>query len=102
MTTYRPITNKYDPHKDNRPATVSIGCEIATRAQIETDCHRLVPVDTKVIHFDDIPRSRVYLSCGGTDYNYIAQRLKEKGYGSSWCIKSVWVSVPDHIADEIF
>ena len=99
MATYKPI---YNANKDDISPIVSIGCEIATRAQIETDCHRLVPVDTKVIHFDDLPREVVYLPCGGTDYKYITQRLKEKGYGSSWTLKSVWVCVPDHIADEIF
>ncbi|WP_319419720.1 hypothetical protein [Pleurocapsa sp. FMAR1] len=89
MTTFKKI---YNANKDDRPVLVSISCEIATRAQIETDCHRLVPVDTKIIHFEDIPHCKVYLPCGGTDYKYIAKRLQEKGYGSSWCIKSVWVS----------
>ncbi len=89
MTIYQP----YNPNKNTRPLTVSIGCEIATRAMIETDCHRLVPVDTRIIHLD-IPHNKVYLPCGGTDYKFIARLLKDKGYGSSWCIKSVWVCVP--------
>lgn len=91
---YRP----YDVNKKVEAVTnqkVSIACEIATREQFETDCHRLVPMDTRVIHLK-ADRNKVFLPNGNRcDYDYVKGLLKERGYGKSWCLHSVWITEPE-------
>ena len=80
----------YQVNKDPRPKIIEIGIEIATKAQIETDCHRLVPVHTRII-FGNIQRS---------DYSIetIHQVMKEQGYSSNqWVAKSVWQCCDDDV-----
>lgn len=80
MTTYKPI---YQPDKDPRNPIIEIGIEIQSKAQIETDCHRLVPVMTKVI-FGKINRS---------DYSTetLHKLMEAQGFSpNSFCIASVW------------
>ncbi len=91
MTTYKPI---YQPDKDPRPKIIEIGCQLATREQIETDCHRLVPYDTRIV-FLNVSRSIVYTKNGGANYREIKQLLRERGYGSSWILHSVWTTSND-------
>lgn len=86
MTTYQP----YNPNKDTRPSIVSIGCEIATRAQEEYEYGHLIPIKTQIV-FLDVPRDVVFTKKGGCDYNYIATLLQQQGYSRAmWTIKSIW------------
>ena len=90
MTTYRPTSDKYDPNKDDRPATVSIGCEIATRAMEEYEYGHLIPLKTQIV-FLDVPRDIVFTKSGGCDYNHISALLQKQGFPRAmWCLKSVW------------
>lgn len=71
--------------------TVAIAAEIATREQFETDCHRLVPMDTRVIHLK-AESSKIFLKNGNRcDYKYVEALLKLRGYGRAWCLMSVWL-----------
>ena len=91
MTTYKP----YNPNKDIRPAVVSIGCEIATRAMEEYEYGHLIPIKTQIV-FLDVPRDIVFTKNGGCDYNIIAALLQEQGYPRAmWCLKSVWETQPE-------
>ena len=85
---YRP----YDITKAVLPKQkVAIACEIATREQFETDCHRLVPANTKVIHLT-AKISLIFLPDGNRcDYDYVRTLLKRKGYGKTWVLHSVWL-----------
>lgn len=75
--------------------TVSIAAEIATREQFETDCHRLVPMDTKVI-FLKADTNKIFLKDGNRcDYDYVRGLLWKKGYGKSWVLHSVWLVEED-------
>ena len=91
MTTYQP----YNPNKDTtRPSIVSIGCEIATRAQEHYDMGNgevaYVPIKTKIV-FLDVPRDVVFTKKGGCDYNTVAALLQQQGYSRDmWTIKSIW------------
>lgn len=95
MTAYKPEFPIYNPDKDDRPLIVSIGCELSTREQIETDCHRLVPADTRIV-FIEAPYSIVYTKNGGANYKEIKQLLRERGYGASWVLHSVWTACDDN------
>ena len=80
MTIYKPI---YNPNYDPRNPVIEVGIEIQSKAQIETDCHRLVPVMTKVI-FGKINRS---------DYSTetLHKLMREHNYSpNAFVIKSVW------------
>ncbi len=91
MTTYQP----YNPNKDTRPSIISIGCEIATRAQEEYEYGYLTPIKTKIV-FLDVPRDAVFSKKGGCDYNTVAALLQKQGYSRAmWCLKSVWICQND-------
>lgn len=95
MTTYKPITNKYNPDKDDRPALVSIGCEIVTRAMEEYEYGHLIPIKTQIV-FLNVPRKIVFTKKGGCDYNTVAALLQKQGYSRAmWCLKSVWEAQPE-------
>ena len=92
QTNYRTMTiYNYKQTNNNLTKFINIACEIATREQFETDCHRLVPMDTKVIHL----RAKAYKinlpESGRCDYDYVRSLLKLKGYGRAWCLQSVWL-----------
>ena len=81
----------FKPYKvsNKETALIQIGIEIATKAHIETDCHRLVPVDTRII-FGQIDRS---------DYSTetIHQIMAQQGYSpNSWVAKRVWQTTNDN------
>lgn len=70
---------------------VSIACEITTREHFETDCHRLIPMNTKVIHLK-AKAEKIFLADGNRcDYDYVRELLRSRGYGRSWCLMSVWL-----------
>ena len=75
----------------NIKQTVNIAAEIATREQFETDCHRLVPMDTKVI-FLKADTEKIFLpESNRCDYEYVKELLWKRGYGKSWVLHSVWL-----------
>ena len=86
MTSYKP----YNPNKDTRLSIVSIGCEIATRAQEEYEFGHLIPIKTQIV-FLGFPREVVFTKNGRCDYNTVAALLQKQGYPRSlWTIKSIW------------
>lgn len=80
---------KYDAHKP-KPSTVSIGVSIASKEQEELEYGYLTPAKTACV-FMEIPYEKAYLKCGGCDYKYVKQKLKELGWGASFSIMSVWI-----------
>ena len=96
----------YDPDKDLRPATVSIGVSLVTHEVehlIQDDHHIEIPVDDEIVYLT-VPYEIVYTAKGGADWNAIAKLVEEQEglYRKHYKIVSVWECVPDHIADEIF
>ena len=95
------MTIHYRPYNVNKETKivvnqqVAIAAEIATREQFETDCHRLVPMDTKVI-FLKADTEKIFLKDGNRcDYEYVKGLLWKKGYGKAWVLHSVWLVEED-------
>ena len=103
MTTFKLIysVDNNPPH----PQTVTVGVTLIT---VETDTiiqdgrAITIPVDDEVV-YTSVPYEVAHLPNGGSNWNAIANVLEQEGYlRKHWQIQSVWLPVPDHIAEEIF
>lgn len=103
MTTFKPIysVDNNPPH----PKTVTVGVTLITKEVddlIIDGRHVQVPVDDEVV-YTSVPYEVAHLPNGGSDWNAIAELLEQEGYlRKHWQIQSVWIPVPDHVAEEIF
>ena len=104
MTTYKPKP-QYNPNKDTKPSTIEIGISLITIEEytFEQDGRAVTcPVDDDITYIS-VPREVAFLPCGGASYEIIADILDTQGYPRRlWKISSVWIPMPNHIADEIF
>lgn len=83
--------NIYNYKQQSLKLTVNIAAEIATREQFETDCRKLVPMDTKVI-FLKADTNKIFLpKSNRCDYDYVKGLLWKRGYGKAWSLMSVWL-----------
>ena len=97
---------KYSVDKDPpHPETVTVGVTLIT---VETDTiiqdGRAIelPVDDEVV-YTSVPYKVAHGKNGCADWNAIADLLEQEGYPRKfWSLQSVWIPVPDHVADEIF
>lgn len=64
--------------------------------------HVQVPVDDEVV-YTSVPYEVAHGKNDCADWNAIAELLEQEGYlRKHFTIQSVWIPVPNHIADEIF
>ncbi|MEM8718995.1 MAG: hypothetical protein AAGE84_06755 [Cyanobacteria bacterium P01_G01_bin.39] len=97
---------KYSVDKDPpHPETVTVGVTLIT---VETDTiiqdGRAIelPVDDEVV-YTSVPYKVAHGKNGCSDWNAIAELLEQEGYlRKHWQIQSVWIPVPDTVAEEIF
>ena len=95
----RPPQGSYDENFDPRPKTISVGVSlisVETETIIQDSRAVKLPVDDDVLYLT-IPREL------SNDWTSIALLAEGKGYlRKHWRIMSVWATVPDHIANEVF